>query len=116
VGFVQFRDSDPAWNDPAVIGEIANNTNEALDNLQTRGVRDIPRRIETNRKFFEEAGKQRDAWAVYIHNPLALTGLQSNWMHLNRAILLNPRLEWANVSGEVAARKARQMNRPTTSR
>jgi len=31
VRFVQFSDSNPTWNNAAVIEEIANNTNEALD-------------------------------------------------------------------------------------
>jgi hypothetical protein len=103
VGFVRFHDPNPAWNNAPVIEEIANNTNEALDGLQVRGILDVPRRIETERKFFEEAGRQLTAWAVYIHNPMSLTGLQSNWMHLNRALLLNPRPEWVNVGQVVTA-------------
>jgi hypothetical protein len=102
IGFVQFWDDDLAWNNSAVIEEIANNVNEALDFLRVRGVLNVPRRIETNRRFFEEAGRQNSAWAVYIHNPLHLSGLTSSWIHLNRAILFNPRIDWPKVDQTIS--------------
>ncbi len=84
-----------------MIEEIANNINEALDHLHSRGIREVPRRIETNRRYFEEARKEMSAWAVYVHNPMDITGASSNWMHLNRAILFNPRREWTDVAHQV---------------
>ena len=105
IGFVRFNDPNPAFNQAPVIEEIANNVNEGLDTLTARGLKDLPRRIETERKFFEEAGKAKTAWAVFINNPMDLSGLQSNWMHLNKAILINPRSDWAQVGAEMAARR-----------
>jgi hypothetical protein len=103
VGIVQYPDSDPAANDPAVIYEIANNMNEALEAVRARGVLDVPNRIETCRLYFIETNTRAQAWAVYVHDPLALSLTRSNWLRMRRAIVINPRPEWTNVAQEVQA-------------
>jgi hypothetical protein len=100
---VQYADSDPAANDPAVIHEIANNMNESLDAVRVRGVLDVPNRIETCQLYFTETNTRGQVWAAYVHDPLALPPLRSNWMRMRRAIITNPRPEWANVAREVQA-------------
>jgi hypothetical protein len=104
VGFVRYPDPDPQANDPAVIHEVANNTNEALDFIRSRGVQQLPGRIEVNRLFFIETNSRATAWGIYVHNPMSLPPLRSNWMMLNRAMVLNPRPEWSGVAQQVTLR------------
>jgi hypothetical protein len=99
LGVSLVRYTDPQVDDPAVVYEIANNTNEALNFIRSRGITDVPNRVETNRLFFIETNTRGLAWAVYVYNA-GLLHTRSAWPYLE-AIVINPRPEWVNVGQEV---------------
>ncbi len=100
LGIAAVRYDDPAVNDPQLLLTIANNVNEGLDFLRQRGVAEVPDRVEVNRQFFLETNRRATAWAAYVHDAMLLQ-TRTAWP-FRRAILLNPRPEWAIVAQSVA--------------
>jgi hypothetical protein len=103
LGISRVRYTDPAVDDRRVLCEIANNTNEALAFIRSRGIIDVPKCIETNRLYFVKANTRGSAWAAYEHD--ALLQPESAWLY-QQAIVINPRPEWVNVDREVSMRHA----------